>query len=281
MTDHPARFVVSAFLAAIVVGAGLLSLPWSTATGRDTDLVTALFMSTSAVCVTGFSTVDVGTHFSGFGQGVLLVLAQVGGLGFMTLASLIAMLVSHRLGLRMALVATAERGTLELGDVRRVLTGVAVVTLVVEVTVALALLVRFRFGYHYPWDDAVWHSVFFQQRRVLPVPGLTEPLRHRHRGHGRGDGRDHGRRSGLPGVGGPLSAKRTRVAEAQPSFPPHLDHVQPVVGGGMGDGVRVGMGQLRDAGVARYSGQGLDGALRFGDGSYRGVSHDDPSGHDR
>ena len=160
LTDHPARFVVSAFLAAIVVGAGLLSLPWSTATGRDTDLVTALFMSTSAVCVTGFSTVDVGTHFSGFGQGVLLVLAQVGGLGFMTLASLIAMLVSHRLGLRMALVATAERGTLELGDVRRVLTGVAVVTLVVEVTVALALMVRFRFGYHYPWDDAVWHSVF-------------------------------------------------------------------------------------------------------------------------
>lgn len=152
--------MVSAFVAAIAVGTGLLLLPWSTAAGRETDLMTAMFMATSAVCVTGFSTVDVGTHFSGFGQVVLLVLAQVGGLGFMTLASLIAMVVSHRLGLRMALVATTERGTLALGDVRRVLKGVAVVTVGVEVAVAAALFARFRMGYGYPLDDALWHSVF-------------------------------------------------------------------------------------------------------------------------
>ncbi len=160
LADHPARFVVTAFVAAIGVGTLLLLLPWSTADGRQTDLVTAAFMATSAVCVTGLSTVEVSTHFSGFGQLVLMVLSQVGGLGFMTLASLIAMVVSHRLGLRMTLAATAERGTLALGDVRRVLGGVAVVTVAVEVIAAVVLFVRFMVSYHYPVDDAAWHAVF-------------------------------------------------------------------------------------------------------------------------
>ena len=160
MLDHPARFVVLAFVVAIALGTVLLLLPWSTADGRDTDLLTALFTSTSAVCVTGLSMVDLSTQWSGFGQAVLLVLAQLGGLGFMTMASLIAMLVSHRLGLRMTLAATAERRTLNLGDVRRVLGGVVVITLVMEVGVALVLIGRFRFGHDYPWDDALWHGVF-------------------------------------------------------------------------------------------------------------------------
>ncbi len=160
LADHPARFVVTAFVAAITAGTGLLLLPWSTVDGRDTDLVTALFTATSAVCVTGLSLVDPGTHLSGFGQGVLMLLVQLGGLGFMTLASLIAMLVSQRLGLRLTLATTTERGTLELGDVRRVLGGVAVVTLVMEVVVAVVLALRFRTGHGYAWDDAVWHGSF-------------------------------------------------------------------------------------------------------------------------
>jgi trk system potassium uptake protein TrkH len=160
LADHPARFVVVSFLVAIAVGTGLLLLPMSTASGRSTGFIDALFMSTSAVCVTGMSTVDFANHWTGFGQGVLIVLAQLGGLGFMTLASLIAMLVSNRLGLRMALAATTERGTLALGDVRRVLTGVGIVTVGVELVVAIVLVIRFRTGYDYPWDDALWHGVF-------------------------------------------------------------------------------------------------------------------------
>lgn len=160
LADHPARFVLVSFLGAILVGTSLLWLPWSTAEGRDTDLLTALFTATSAVCVTGLTVVDGSVHWTGFGQGVLLVLVQLGGLGFMTLASLIAMVVSHRLGLRMTLAATAERRTLNLGDVRRVLTGVALVTVVLESAVALVLIGRFRFVHDYPWDDALWHGVF-------------------------------------------------------------------------------------------------------------------------
>lgn len=152
--------MVVSFLLAISVGTVLLWLPWSSVEGEDTDFLTAAFSATSAVCVTGLSVVDVGSHFSGFGQAVLVVLAQLGGLGFMTLASLIAMLVSARLGLRMTLAATTERRTLALGDVRAVLRGVAVVTLVMELVVAIVLVVRFRFAYDYPWDDSVWHGVF-------------------------------------------------------------------------------------------------------------------------
>lgn len=160
LTAHPARFVLSVFVGAIAVGTSLLLLPWSTADGQRTDFVTGLFTATSAVCVTGLSVVPTGTHWTGFGQGVLVVLVQLGGLGFMTMASLIAMLVSNRLGLRMTLAATAERRTLNLGDVRRVLGGVAIVTLVMEVGVAVVLAVRFRTGHGYAWDDAAWHGLF-------------------------------------------------------------------------------------------------------------------------
>lgn len=160
LADHPARFVVTAFVVAIAVGTGLLLLPFSSVSGRSTNPLTALFTATSAICVTGLSVVDTGTHWSGFGQAVLLVLVQLGGLGFMTMASLIAMLVSNRLGLRMTLAATTERRTLNLGDVRRVLAGVAVVTLVMETVVALVLMARFHASYDYGWLRAAWHGAF-------------------------------------------------------------------------------------------------------------------------
>ncbi|CAN5856405.1 potassium transporter TrkG [soil metagenome] len=160
LVDHPARFVVTVFVAAILVGTALLSLPVSSAQGRDTDVVTALFTATSAVCVTGLTVVDTGQHWSGFGQGVILALVQLGGLGFMTLVSLVVLLVSHRLGLRMALATTTERRTLRLGDVRRVLGGVAVVTVAMEVVVAVVLAVRFESSYGYGWGTATWHGVF-------------------------------------------------------------------------------------------------------------------------
>jgi Trk-type K+ transport system membrane component len=99
-------------------GALLLLLPWSTVPGSSTGVIDALFTSTSAVCVTGLAVVDTGTHWSHFGQVVILALIQLGGLGFMTIASLVAMVVSRRLGLRMTLIASRERGALTLGDVR-------------------------------------------------------------------------------------------------------------------------------------------------------------------
>jgi Trk-type K+ transport system membrane component len=105
-------------------------------------------------------TVDTGTYWSGFGEGVILGLIQAGGFGIMTLASLLAVLVSGRLRLRMQLTAQAETKTLGIGEVRRVLLGVAGTTLIVELSTAALLALRFRFGYGMSIGDAAYHAVF-------------------------------------------------------------------------------------------------------------------------
>ncbi|MFF8382638.1 TrkH family potassium uptake protein [Streptomyces kanasensis] len=160
LARHPARTVVVAFAAVVLGGTLLLALPASSAHGGATDLVTALFTATSAVCVTGLAVVDTGTYWSGFGQGVILALIQVGGFGIMTLASLLALLVSGRMRLRLQLTAQAETKSLGIGDVRRVLLGVAGSTLAVELAVAACLALRFRFGYGQSIPDAVYSAVF-------------------------------------------------------------------------------------------------------------------------
>ncbi|WP_231626772.1 TrkH family potassium uptake protein [Streptomyces apocyni] len=149
-----------AFAGVILLGTVLLSLPFATADGAATSLVDALFTATSAVCVTGLAVVDTGTHWTGFGQGVILALIQVGGFGIMTMASLLALLISGRLRLRMQLTAQAETKSLGIGDVRKVLLGVAGTTVAVELTVAAILALRLRFAYDYAILKAVDHGVF-------------------------------------------------------------------------------------------------------------------------
>src|SRR5690606_16275237 len=105
---HPTRMVVGGFAGAVVVGTGLLSLPLATESGRQAHLVDALFTATSAVCVTGLVTVDTGSYWSWFGEAVILLLIQAGGLGIMTLATLFTVLLSQRLGVRAKFLAQAE-----------------------------------------------------------------------------------------------------------------------------------------------------------------------------
>ena len=133
---HPGQVLVLAFLGAVVVGTVLLMLPVSRAGEGGAPFVTAVFTATSAVCVTGLTAVDTASYWSQTGQVVILALIQVGGFGIMTLASLIALFVSRRMGLRTRLTAAAETRSVGLGDVRRVLRGVLLITLVVEGVVA-------------------------------------------------------------------------------------------------------------------------------------------------
>jgi trk system potassium uptake protein len=156
----PGQVVVAGFAAATAIGTVLLMLPVSSESGEPTALLPALFTAVSAVCVTGLVVVDTPTHWSGFGEGVILALIQVGGLGIMTLASLLALLVARRLGMRMQLTAQAETKTVGLGDVRQVIRGVIVVSLVVEVVVAALLAGRFATGYDEPLGRAVYLGVF-------------------------------------------------------------------------------------------------------------------------
>ena len=156
---RPFQLVAVGFAGAIAAGAALLMLPVATAGDAATPL-TALFTATSAVCVTGLVVVDTPTAWSPFGQGVILLLIQIGGFGIMTMASLLGLMISRRLGLQTRLAAAASTRTVGLGDVRSVLVGVARVTLIVEVATAVILTARWTLGYGEPIGRALWLGVF-------------------------------------------------------------------------------------------------------------------------
>lgn len=157
---HPAQLIVFAFAGAILVGTGLLLLPFATVEAGGASLTTALFTSTSAICVTGLIVVDTPTYWTHFGQVVILGLIQAGGLGIMTLASLLALLVARRLGLRSRLVAQAETAAPELQDVRRLVVGVVLLSLLFESLAALVLTLRFWLSYDFTFGSALYRGVF-------------------------------------------------------------------------------------------------------------------------
>ncbi|GAA0984891.1 Ktr system potassium uptake protein B [Nocardioides aquaticus] len=156
----PAQLVVAGFAGAVLVGTALLLLPVSRTGEGGTDLVTALFHATSAVCVTGLVTVDTASYWSAFGEVVILGLIQVGGFGTMAFASLLGLLVSRRLGLRTRVTAAAETKSVGLGDVRTVLLGVARTTVLFEAVVAVVLGLRFWLAYDEAPGRAAYLGVF-------------------------------------------------------------------------------------------------------------------------
>lgn len=157
---HPAQLVVAAFALGIGVGTALLALPIARAGPGGASGLEAVFTATSAICVTGLAIVDTPTHWSGFGEAVILALIQIGGFGIMTLASLLSLLVARRLGLRTRLTAQAETKTLGLGDVRRVLLGVAAFSVAFEAIAAVIFALRLATKYDEPLGEAVYHGIF-------------------------------------------------------------------------------------------------------------------------
>jgi potassium uptake TrkH family protein len=157
---HPGQVVAVAFALAIGVGTLLLSLPWAVTGERDSAPMDALFTATSAVCVTGLTVVDTSTYWSGFGQVVIMALIQVGGLGIMTLATLAALLLSHRLGLRSSLIVQTESKAMSRGDVGRVIVRVTRFSLITEFVIAVILTVQLMLRHDEPLPQAVYHGVF-------------------------------------------------------------------------------------------------------------------------
>ncbi|MBY4569622.1 ATPase [Gordonia sihwensis] len=157
---RPARLILIGFVLVIVAGTVLLTLPMSSADGRGTGLVAALFTATSATCVTGLSVVDTAEHWSGFGQVVILVLIQVGGLGVMSLATIFGLLIARRVRLQTQMAAQRESKSTVFGDGRRVILGVIGTTVVIEAVVAAILAVRFATGYGESTGRAAYLGVF-------------------------------------------------------------------------------------------------------------------------
>jgi len=150
--------IVFGFAALIILGTFFLVLPASSQTRLPTPIVDALFTATSAACVTGLVVYDTGSHWSFFGQVVILALIQVGGFGFMTSATFLLLLLGRRLGLRDRLLISESMGLGRLGGLVKIVMWMAIFVLVSELLGAAIFFARFV-----PEDPlglAIWKSIF-------------------------------------------------------------------------------------------------------------------------
>lgn len=155
---RPTRIIVLVFLAIIAAGTGLLTLPAASRVPGATDPFTALFTAVSAVSVTGLTLVDTHAHWTGFGQGVILVLIQIGGLGFMSVISMFYFLLDKRVGLRERLVIMESMNLDEMSGVMALMKHVLIGTLLFELAGAIILSIHFipAFGL----GPGIWRGVF-------------------------------------------------------------------------------------------------------------------------
>lgn len=152
------RTICIGFLALIAAGTLLLLLPISLSSGNWNSPLTALFTSTSAVCVTGLIVVDTGTYFSSFGQAVVLILIQLGGLGYMSATTLLLLLIGRRLGLKDRLAIQQTMETADLANVKKLLISIISVTLILELTGAFCLMLTFM--KEFSLGRSLWLSLF-------------------------------------------------------------------------------------------------------------------------
>ncbi len=155
---QPAQIIIIGFLIIILLGSVLLALPIATRSGHAVPYIDALFTSTSAVCVTGLVVVDTGTVYSLFGQIVVILLIQIGGLGVMTMMSLVFLLVGKRFTLSERMVIKESFNEFDLSGLVKVILKVLKVTLVTELLGAALLAIRFIpvFGV----DKGIYFSLF-------------------------------------------------------------------------------------------------------------------------
>lgn len=138
----PARILALGFIGLIFIGAVLLSLPFATADKQGAPFIDALFTAASAVCVTGLAVVDTGTYYSLFGQAVILILIELGGLGFMTFATLFAIILGRRITLKERIVLQEAFNQLSLEGIVRLVKSVLQIAFVIQAIGALILTVR-------------------------------------------------------------------------------------------------------------------------------------------
>lgn len=179
----------------ILVFSFLFSLPSAAADGNTTNYVDALFTAVTTVCVAGLTTVDMATHWSPFGNALVIIASQVGAMGVLTLASILGLVISGRLGLRARLMAAGDTNPLRLhagpvsegqairlGDIGGLLATVAVSLLSIEAVIAAGLFPGL-IAAGYDAETSTWMSIYysamaFTNTGITPNVGALAPFAH-------------------------------------------------------------------------------------------------------
>lgn len=149
------------FFILILIGGIILSLPISSASGESTNLLDSIFTSTSAVCVTGLITLDTGTHFSVFGQVIIITLIEIGGLGFMSFATMIALILGKKITLKDRLIMQEALNAFSIQGMVKMVKYVIKFTLLIQLIGAIILSTQFipEFGLKKGIGFSLFHSI--------------------------------------------------------------------------------------------------------------------------
>ncbi|MBO9607174.1 MAG: Trk family potassium uptake protein [Paenibacillaceae bacterium] len=186
----PPQVLAFGFVAIIFIGSVLLAQSVSFVDRKGLPYLDALFMATSAVCVTGLSVVNPGAHYSIFGQTVLIILVQIGGLGFMTMATLVALVMKRRISFRERLILQEAMNHDSTSGIIRLIRSALLYALAIEL--AGAILLTAYLAFELPFGQAVYFGVFhsisifnnagfdlfgtFPNRAGSLIPYVTDPF---------------------------------------------------------------------------------------------------------
>ena len=154
----PIRLVMLSFFVIIMVGTVLLLMPFAIKKPGSLSFIDALFTATSATCVTGLSVASLHDEFTVFGQIVVLLLVQLGGLGFMTLTSTVYILIRHKISLRKRLSMREDLSQPGMADLKRLTLDVIKLTVAAELTGTVLLAIGF--SRYYDFGTALWYGLF-------------------------------------------------------------------------------------------------------------------------
>lgn len=157
---HPVRLLPLAFAGLIVIGTLLLALPFARSGDESPSFIAAFFTSASAVTVTGLNTVDTGTYWSLSGQIIIVILVEIGGIGIISMATILGLFIGGRLGLRTSLAAQADMHVMSVGEVKPLIRRVAFTTLFFQSVTAVFLTIRYWTSYFDSFAYSLWHAIF-------------------------------------------------------------------------------------------------------------------------
>ena len=152
------KIILGSFFIAVIIGTLLLSLPFASKDGNSTDFLSCLFTATSSLCVTGLVVVDTATHWSFFGQLIILILIQVGGLGVIVVTSLIAIFLGQKISFWQRTTLQEALSVQKVGGIIKLV--MFVIRLVIIFELSGAFLLFFQFVKDFDLPTAIWYSFF-------------------------------------------------------------------------------------------------------------------------